>query len=70
VNQTKTNAAGERTYRVVWVMDFEADSPRAAAERALEVQRDPESHATHFIVRDRVGKRRFEIDLLEEQEDS
>jgi hypothetical protein len=51
-------------------MDFEADSPRAAAERALEVQRDPESHATHFIVRDRVGKRRFEIDLLEEQEDS
>lgn len=39
-------------YRVEWRIDIEANSPREAAERALEIQRDPESTATIFDVAD------------------
>ena len=37
-------------FKVVWEMDIEADTPRAAAERALEIHRDPQSIATEFTV--------------------
>jgi hypothetical protein len=40
-------------YRVLWEIDiFDADSPREAAEKALEIQRKPDSIATVFTVRD------------------
>ncbi len=38
------------TYHVHWEIDLVADSPREAAERALAIQRDPESIATVFDV--------------------
>lgn len=37
-------------YRVRWEIDVDADSPKAAALRALTIQRDPTSHATLFTV--------------------
>ena len=41
-----------KLYRVTWEIDLDAASPRAAAEKALEIQRDSESIATVFSVRD------------------
>jgi len=38
------------SYRVVWTIDIEADTPRQAAEKALEIQRDSDSMATCFEV--------------------
>jgi hypothetical protein len=40
-----------RRFRVTWEIDLYANSPRAAAEQALAIQRDPESIATVFGVR-------------------
>ncbi len=37
-------------YRVVWEIDIEADTPLAAAEEALRIQRDRDSIATVFRV--------------------
>jgi hypothetical protein len=56
----------EKQYRVFWEIDVWAKTPRAAAKQALEIQRDPESIATHFRVRMRGGrmKKDSEIDLL------
>lgn len=42
------------TYRVMWEIDIEAETKREAAEEALRIQRDPDSIATVFMVRDRV----------------
>lgn len=39
-------------YLVSWHIDIEADSPEEAAEQALQIQIDPESLATHFVVQD------------------
>ena len=36
--------------RVVWTVDVEAATPREAAQKALEMQRDPDSLATVFDV--------------------
>lgn len=49
-------------YKVVWEIDLDADSPEDAAREALEIQRDPISMATCFIVIDENGTRQ-EIDL-------
>jgi len=38
------------SYRVSWEIDVEADSPREAAEKALEIQKRPDSTATVFRV--------------------
>ena len=40
------------TYHITWEIDLSARSHREAAESALEMQRDPESTATVFMVRD------------------
>lgn len=37
-------------YVVGWTIDIEADSPREAAQKALEIQRRPGSIATVFDV--------------------
>ena len=42
--------SNERRYRVRWEIDIEADSPREAAEKAREIQTNPESMATVFQV--------------------
>ena len=39
-----------RDFLVRWEINIEADSPREAAENALEIQRDPSSIATVFNV--------------------
>lgn len=38
------------TYRVIWRIDIQAESAVAAAKRAREVQREPESIAPLFEV--------------------
>ena len=43
-------------YHVVWSIDIEADTPEAAAQAALAIQRDPASIATCFAVLDDVGE--------------
>jgi hypothetical protein len=39
-----------KSYRVTWTIDVDADGPREAAAKALEIQRDTESTATVFNV--------------------
>ena len=58
-----------KTYRVSWEIDIDAESPRAAAEKAQAIQRDPESLATVFDVIEMDGDTIQRIDL-EEAEDS
>jgi len=53
------------TYRVTWEIDIDEDTPRAAAQRAQEIMRDPESIATVFKVEDAHDVQ--VIDLLEEE---
>ena len=55
-------------YRVTWRIDIEADSPREAAERALAIQRKPESIATVFDVTDMEGHT-VRVDLEESTHD-
>jgi hypothetical protein len=43
-------------YLVTWRIFIEAESPEDAAREALAVQRNPESEATGFDVRDAVGR--------------
>jgi hypothetical protein len=54
-------------YLVTWEIDMEAETPREAAQRALDIMRDPES-GTVFKVAD--GKQVHVVDLLDEEEDS
>jgi len=58
-----------KTYLVQWSIDIEAETPREAAEKAREIQLDPESFATHFSVR--VSKNLdlyINVDLKDEEE--
>jgi hypothetical protein len=50
------------SYRVSWEIDIDADSPQQAVERALEIQRRPDSIATVFTVQDETGKS-IQVDL-------
>lgn len=52
-------------YRVVWEIDIDAESFKDAAQKALAIQRDPESIATCFVITDEGGNRR-DVDLGEE----
>jgi len=49
---------------VTWDIDLDAESPREAAERALEIMQRPDSTATVFTVDDR--DEQHTIDLMEE----
>lgn len=49
-------------YRVMWVIDVEAEDHVQAAMKAQEAQRDPDTLATVFVVQDREG-RAAQIDL-------
>ncbi len=42
-------------YNVTWSIDIDAESFEGAAQIALEIQRDPNSIATHFVVKDATG---------------
>jgi hypothetical protein len=44
-----------KEYHVSWEIDLYAESPREAAERALAIQRNPDSMATVFVVADEEG---------------
>lgn len=44
-----------KSYRVVWEIDIEANSPQEAARRAFEVQHDTGTLADHFTVYDEDG---------------
>ena len=46
----------QHEYLVLWKIYVEADSPEAAASEALAAQRNPESRATAFEVRDEWGR--------------
>jgi hypothetical protein len=50
-------------YRVIWEIDVDAESPRAAACRALDIQRNPDSIATVFQVVAEGGEGEI-VDLL------
>ena len=39
-----------KTYRVVWEIDIDADTPLEAAKEAISIQRDTGSTATYFYV--------------------
>ena len=45
-------------YRVTWIIDLDAESFEDAARLAREIQLDPGSLATHFIVQDLRGEDR------------
>ena len=53
-----------KTYLVTWSIDLEAESPEDAARQALDIQRDPDSCALVFGVRE-PGKRLVRVDLWE-----
>ena len=52
-------------YRVTWEIDIDAESFEDAAQKALDIQRDPVSIATCFILTDDQGTRR-DVDLGKE----
>lgn len=61
-----------RTFLVQWEIEVDAESPREAAELALEIMHDPSSDATCFDVRARDAdpEEGFEtIDLGKEEEE-
>ena len=45
-------------YKVTWSIDLDAASFEDAARLAREIQLDPDSIATHFIVTDELGSDR------------
>lgn len=61
---SRENGSEMPEYRVTWQIDVVALSPKDAAERALEIQRNPDSIATVFDV----TLMPESFDLLEEKE--
>jgi hypothetical protein len=53
-----------QSYRIVWEIEIDADTPKEAAEAALAVQRRTGSHAIVFDVTDEAGKQ-VRVDLLD-----
>lgn len=49
------------SYCVTWEIDIDADTPEEAAKLAQEIQQDPDSTATVFLVR--AGRRQYSVDL-------
>jgi hypothetical protein len=50
-------------YLVSWTIEIEAESPQEAAEKALEIQQDPDSIATVFDVASNGQSQAITIDL-------
>lgn len=60
-------------YRVIWEIDIEAETPREAAQQALDIQRNPDSIATCFTVRSASivnGKPAYKDEIIDFDEDS
>jgi hypothetical protein len=51
----------------MWEIDIDADTPEEAARQAQEIQRDPESTATVFRVRERGSNLATSVDLSPEE---
>jgi hypothetical protein len=51
------------TYTVEWTIEVEADSPREAAQRALDIQRDPLSNTTFFSTHNWDTDEETDVDL-------
>lgn len=62
--------AEECEFRLRWEIDVSASSSREAAEKALQIQRKPDSIATVFDVVDRDGKILETVDLTPDEEDA
>lgn len=55
------------TYVVRWDIEIDADSPMAAADKALAIHRDPDSIATVFSVEEKQRHwHRWRVDLTEQ----
>jgi hypothetical protein len=53
-------------YHVTWEIDLNAKTPKAAACKALEIQRDPQSTATVFSVSNQKGAiHTIDLDTIE-----
>ncbi len=55
-----------KQYFVTWDIDITAESHEDAARKAAEIQRDPDSTALVFTVRDVSDDSVVQVDLLEE----
>ncbi len=55
-------------YHVIWEIDLDAETPKEAAERALEIQRNPDSMAVVFSVCDDDGNL-TQVDLMDDEEE-
>lgn len=53
----------DKFFTVEWRIDLYADSPEAAARKALAIQRDPDSIATVFHVTPNEGDRSVGVDV-------
>lgn len=53
------------SYKVTWEIDIEANNPLDAAIRAQEIQRDPASTATIYMVRNTKNGALFQVDPAE-----
>ena len=56
------------SYLVTWTIDIEAENPVEAALEALRIQRDQESEATHFYVKNQKTKQVTEVDGINARE--
>ena len=56
-------------FLVTWQIDIEADNAKEAAEKALEIMKDPESIATVFEIENKKKKTLHIIDLTYGDED-
>ena len=56
-----------RTYTVIWQIEVDAETPQDAASEALKIQRDNESMATVFDVREfgSTSATKYQADLLD-----
>lgn len=52
-----------KPYLVTWVIEIDAEDPTDAANKALEIQRDTQSLATDFLVKDIETKKVSHVDV-------
>ena len=59
-----------KEFLVEWRINVEADTPQLAAARALEIQRNAESHAVVFDVYETDNGEKVTVDLMEDTGDA